>query len=386
MAHFTRVRPSGFWTLNSVVDPAEFEQFDAQLYAAINGDAGGTWAPSIPITIGGAGINVTGLLAADDVEIGGTLEVGGQALFNAPVTIDNDLAVNGAAVFYDGVTFNDTVSFDGPAQVETGNTFTVGNGATLSIPSGGTQTIASGATFTIASGATVTIGAATTFNGAMSLTKRIGLSSNAAISIRRVAGADAATAYGVVSASGTVVADEVDIGTLTAARTYTVDDGIAGDRIRFTKLGTDAFTVTIRNQADSATIATLGPKPGSYTWVDLTFNGTAWIVAAGQKNSVGKKVVAGVDADHTYKATDADIIIGACAGRVYSFSQTDAYEGAVVTIHRTTSGSATELRNSAGALLGNLAVVTFGTPTTAKVLYTDLGPGGEWILLELAGI
>ena len=71
MAHNSRIRPMGLWLLSSVIDPAEMEAFDAAQYASVNGDAGGTWAPSSSaITIGGIfGLRVTGPLVAGDADI-----------------------------------------------------------------------------------------------------------------------------------------------------------------------------------------------------------------------------------------------------------------------------------------------------------------------------
>lgn len=64
--HFTRLRPSGFWTLSSTVDPAEFEAFDERQFKSINGDDGGTWAPSAPIIIAGSGL-VAEPFASEDI-------------------------------------------------------------------------------------------------------------------------------------------------------------------------------------------------------------------------------------------------------------------------------------------------------------------------------
>lgn len=60
MAHNARIRAFGFWTDGSVVTPAEFEALDQAQFEEINGDLGGTWAPSSPIIIGGSGVEIGG--------------------------------------------------------------------------------------------------------------------------------------------------------------------------------------------------------------------------------------------------------------------------------------------------------------------------------------
>lgn len=96
MAHLTRVRAPGMWTLNSNLLSTECEAFDSRIYKAVNGDDGGVWAPSSAIEIGGAGISITGAAAftggvtANNVAISNTLAVQGAT------TLDDDLTVNGS--------------------------------------------------------------------------------------------------------------------------------------------------------------------------------------------------------------------------------------------------------------------------------------------------
>lgn len=61
MSHNTRVRADyAAWAIGTGVSAAEFEKFDANLFKAINGDEGGTWAPSAVIAIGGSGMQFSG--------------------------------------------------------------------------------------------------------------------------------------------------------------------------------------------------------------------------------------------------------------------------------------------------------------------------------------
>lgn len=109
MAHNSRIRTAGLWTLNSVLTPAEMESFDLAQFQAVNGDAGGVWAPLTEIEIAGAGFKIN----------------------NAPFTVLT------SAVSFTGPSFtvaNDTVTFSG-----SGN-FSANVGGAVSI-SGTTVTV-----------------------------------------------------------------------------------------------------------------------------------------------------------------------------------------------------------------------------------------------------
>lgn len=58
MAHLVKVHSS--WSGVTDLLPVDLEALDANLFVAVNGDDGGTWAPSAVITIGGSGLTVTG--------------------------------------------------------------------------------------------------------------------------------------------------------------------------------------------------------------------------------------------------------------------------------------------------------------------------------------
>ncbi len=83
MAHNTRIRALGLWTLDSPVTPAEFEAFDLAQFEQINGDQGGVWAPASQIEIGGAGLKISGPL---DIPIGSTTTFSGAVNFGATST------------------------------------------------------------------------------------------------------------------------------------------------------------------------------------------------------------------------------------------------------------------------------------------------------------
>lgn len=107
MAHNSYIKPGGIWPLLTIVTKEIMELLDAAQFKAINGDDGGTWAPAEVITVGGAGLTVTG-----------------------PFTASN---------------------------------------ASITIPSGKTLTIASGGSFVTASGSTTTLGGAATLNATLTV-------------------------------------------------------------------------------------------------------------------------------------------------------------------------------------------------------------------------
>jgi hypothetical protein len=77
MAHNTRTQPDATWTTgNYQVLPADWQSLDAKLFAAVNGDRGGCWAPSSPLIVNGIALtsqmSVTGPVVID---YGGTISL-----------------------------------------------------------------------------------------------------------------------------------------------------------------------------------------------------------------------------------------------------------------------------------------------------------------------
>jgi len=85
---FTRNRPIGGWNVGAV-SPDEFEKFDDQISKAIDGDGGGAYAPTTPIAIGGAGLQVDGnfnVVGPGVIAVQATVSA---ATFLCPVVFDN---------------------------------------------------------------------------------------------------------------------------------------------------------------------------------------------------------------------------------------------------------------------------------------------------------
>ena len=62
MSHGSYYKPSGIWANGDVPGAAFFTYLDQRLFKLIDGDGGGTWAPSAALTIGGSGIIMSGPL------------------------------------------------------------------------------------------------------------------------------------------------------------------------------------------------------------------------------------------------------------------------------------------------------------------------------------
>lgn len=94
MAHNALIRPGGVWNTLSAVTKLEWETFDLRQFQSINGDLGGTWAPSSQIIIGGSGLRVTGPARLDDVT---AMTVSGSATIGlAARSVTRIVASNGS--------------------------------------------------------------------------------------------------------------------------------------------------------------------------------------------------------------------------------------------------------------------------------------------------
>lgn len=164
----TRVDLAAWSDTNAPVLPAEIDQIDRYAYQSINGDTGGIWAPSTAITIGGAGMVITGLLWIQGIS--GLLSYA-PAQFNNTVTILNTLTVTGGLL-----TANSGIHVTGaPLTVDTAGVFnstldvfddvTLHTSADLLV--GGSAQLGNDATKTLDVEATATFNAPVTLNGTL---------------------------------------------------------------------------------------------------------------------------------------------------------------------------------------------------------------------------
>lgn len=115
------------WALGTVVAPSEFFWFESCIVNAIDGGAGGAYAPSAAIVVGGAGMQFTGLLsisATGSVSISagsGTFTCSRAATF-AGISATS-LFCNGDASFQNGTLYvasSGVLHVDGPTELAGG--------------------------------------------------------------------------------------------------------------------------------------------------------------------------------------------------------------------------------------------------------------------------
>lgn len=123
MSHFSLTRPT--WVSGTVLNAFEMASIDAKTFAAINGDGGGTYAPSSAITIGGAGVTIDPMVGVSRVT--GVLGIDGGEFHVLP----------GA-----------TGVFQGLAVYVSGSATAVSSGASWTFDAGATLHVNSDATFT----------------------------------------------------------------------------------------------------------------------------------------------------------------------------------------------------------------------------------------------
>lgn len=256
---FPRLRPPGLWTFDTVVDPEEFEAFDANIANALDGLNGGVYALLDDLEIGGTGAflvstsaefsggftEFTGSVGFDDdvtfsasspVLFLGTVGFGNDVDFSGgtvtlgasgsdAIVVDGFFQVNETSNFNAGVFFNDEVAFDAVVGFNAYAQFNDSVGFDDDVTFGDVTIFSELATFDdVLIGGVLTMGAAVvgapmTFTG------------TGKVLSRTVAGSDGATTYQAANVDNVFVAP----GTLSASQNYTIGDTGAenGMRIRF---------------------------------------------------------------------------------------------------------------------------------------------------------
>lgn len=106
MSHFSFTRPGGVWSSFSDLLSGEMADIDAKTFKAINGDDGGTWAPSSVITVGGQGLDVTGSFRSD-----GAFDVfGNDPIFHNNLFVEGLFQATGTFTLFGGGTIGTTSS------------------------------------------------------------------------------------------------------------------------------------------------------------------------------------------------------------------------------------------------------------------------------------
>lgn len=286
MAHFARVRPSGFWTINSSVDPLEFEAFDANLFKAINGDDGGTWAPAAVITIGGLGLTVTGpssLPNCSDIAIdGGTIDLSGAAVMTLSGASNLELD-SGSFISVNTGSFI-LVQNGGDLDVKSGGEIDIESGGSIVVNSGGVVTVQSGGAISIEGLSGIVLGASSSISaasgskvtGTLSQECRLTKTGAAARTIQRLHDATADTSayfdcsYDVEFYSHTIATSVIH----TLRQTGGTQNPVDGDVLWFHLHNTGGGNITFRNETSGLTIAISGGS--GHSRLTFVYHSTKW--------------------------------------------------------------------------------------------------------------
>lgn len=330
MSHFAYIGGSlGAWATGTTITAAKLWQLDQNQYAALNGDAGGTWAPTAKIVIGGA----NGLeLSSSPLLLSGTaaLTVSGSAQFNGSFAALgnsiigtnslNTLAVNAASSFNADATFG-YVNATSNVVIGTNstNTLTVNSSASFlnncTIGSSATDYCEINANLNIVNGCTIgssdvdsldinateahygpeTHDGGETHNGAVSFestvsmngTVNIGNSSSDSVDLKSVI--HSSTLEGRII-DGTVYPTDADwtfgsyrkkfiykASVLTAARDITISFSGAhtGDEIEIWNMST-TVDLTVRNSGGTS-LGVVGGAGSISRMAKLNWDGAAWV-------------------------------------------------------------------------------------------------------------
>ena len=283
------------------------EAIDANQSKAINGDEGGTWAPSSPIVVGGSGMEITGDLdvsgaatftggvTADEIAVTGDLTVQTNATIQGYLTAETDTEVQGALEVTGATTLNGGATVTGGDLSVALNLAVQGNvvitsdltadGAsveTLGIHSA----VAPGEVFTADGAGSFTgaleVGGATTLTGAVSIAQPVTPTGSGRVRVKAILGADADTTYNAADAQCV----HIPSSSSNTTRTYTIDTtGAAdGDRISFS---TDKVSKTVVLDvlgSNPLTENLHGSTTGAFRSLELTYIGTGWYITSGTRN------------------------------------------------------------------------------------------------------
>lgn len=262
------------WPTDYVFTQLDLQTLDQRQFESINGDLGGTWAPSSLIIIGGSGLQVTGdnldvtsparfhggvVIDTSDLAItaGGsatftgnvTIAVGGATTINQVATFGGaaifsvGLASNGVSLFTAAVTMNTTLHVLGAVTCDANVTF-AGGGSTVNFNNLITQI-----------GGSLNINGVTTLLTSGHIRKRVAMGAGFGSGGGTVEGSfDVDNLVIGPGSNATISADIYIVGaTLTADHTWRMASGSAGQEC----------WVSIRNNAIASHVLTILDSAGT---------------------------------------------------------------------------------------------------------------------------
>jgi len=437
MSNFLRLRSDGFWSYNSVWDPAEAEANDAIRPKLANFTDGSTHAPSDFVEVGGSGFKLTGtghivptsarLSASGEIKIlsGGvaTIASGGAIDIFGGGTVQStgSLAwVSGAtATFQSGSTCNQNsgstwnlsgsllvrgtltikaASGPGSLIVEAGTSFDIGTN-TAHVVSGGALTWQSSSALIGASGATAVWGDTWTFNKDVHFGAASSIVSNAAAtlawagvaefsnvvtytgdngyqSLRTNTGPDNSIAVQLWKQDVLIVPD------LTGDRAWTLDHPTSNRVVRCTVEWPSSSTNHSLELIDGATSLITVDSSSSSTdlcSIVLVYNGTKWFVESEKHKPRVWLATYGSDGDISVPAGDYDVvtIYHLTLDRTWTFDAPTDDEVRQVVIRWPAQAEATTLTLKTGSdTFGTMTATSAASGVNALAVYD----GNKWYL------
>lgn len=227
MAHFSRVKALG-WSVDQELASADMNQLDTNVSKAVNGDDGGTWAPTDPIIFQGDGLQIDTVL---NISNGASIEMLDASEINL---------LGASAINVSGATAAINVT-----------------GATA------TCTFATGTTLTCSAGSTVTFNSSPSLNAGATLASGQTLVADGAT----ISGAKSVTGNTVLSGGNVVMTDSTCRKSFNRARVTLADadqtvDVSNGDRFDLPVNPASPRTITL----DNTTVVPMGGETLTFFW------------------------------------------------------------------------------------------------------------------------
>lgn len=288
MSHFAYTRAGGIWNIGTSLLAAEMASIDAKTFASLNGDAGGTWAPSAVITIGGQGLSVP---ANVTLGTGGTtgLTVNSSSVFNFVTNFLGTTRILADSRFGDDNTTTCTMNSSfviNSGFVSNANSSFAGSGVHLTFGTGTVLTLATGSSLVCSAGAlfnaSVTCGSTLAVTGAATFSSDVVIGGTGSIVERVVLGTAANGTYSVSTADVVFLSQALST---SGSYTYTLDHvgAVTGKKMRISLEEGCAISVQVNDITGGHIISgstVIGNSAGNYTSMDLVFVNSQWRHAA----------------------------------------------------------------------------------------------------------
>jgi len=294
MSHFTYIGGSlGAWATGTPVGSGKWWQFDQAQFKSINGDEGGTWAPTAVIAIGGSyGLSIsapllvsglatfTGSVALGNSTLGDMLTVTATQSYNGPETH------NGSSDWYNSAQFHNNLYASGTFAAQANAS--LGSSSTDTLAVNAASTFNAQATFNYAAqfynvasfNQSVTFGNHSQFNAGIDVrgASNLGQNKTHAIAILGTETRDVEfLTFGTTTlnrngdcAARLIITNTVPgINQLNFGTAYATEG--SSKRIAY-NVGT--YTVEVRDQASTILLKTLAPGVGDSC--EITFSAGRW--------------------------------------------------------------------------------------------------------------